>query len=63
MRATHFVQDSLSHFLADFEMLRFGSLKVTSRCPVHSKEGKEVKSGKKMKFSRLVRVKDQTLEN
>ena len=45
VRATHFVQDFLSHFLADFEMLRFGRLEVTSRCPMHSKEAKEVKSG------------------
>ena len=46
-RATHFVQDFLPHFLADFEMLRFGRLEVTSRCPMYSKEAKEVKSGKK----------------
>ena len=46
-RATHFVQDFLPHFLADFEMLRFGCLEVTSGCPMHSKEVKEVKSGKK----------------
>ena len=49
-RATHFVQDFLPHFLADFEMLRFGRLEVTSRCPMHSKEAKEMKSGKKLSF-------------
>ena len=63
VRAAHFVQDFLSHFLADFEMLRFGCLEVTSRCPMHSKEAKEVKSGKKIKFLRLVRVKDQSLKS
>ena len=62
MRAALFVQDVLSHFLADLEMLRFGCLEVTSRCPMHSKEAKEVKSGKNIKFLRLVRVKDQTLK-
>ena len=51
LRAKHFVQDFLSHFLADFEMLRFGCLEVTSRCPMHSKEAKEVKSGKNEVFT------------
>ena len=44
-------------------MLRFGRLEVTSRCPMHSKEAKEVKSGKNIKFLRLVRVEDQTLKS
>lgn len=32
-RATHFVQDFLPHFLADFEMLRFGRLESDFKVP------------------------------
>ena len=33
VRAKHFVQDFLSHFLADFEMLRFGRLESDFKVP------------------------------
>ena len=33
LRATHFVQDFLPHFLADFEMLRFGRLESDFKVP------------------------------
>ena len=33
VRATHFVQDFLCHFLADFEMLRFGRLESDFKVP------------------------------